>query len=129
MLGTCPHCEYPEAKGDQCDKCGKLLSPEELKSPKCLLCKGTPELRPTDHYFIDLPKIQPMTEKWFEKRAAEGDWDENAVAITKAWLRTGLKERCITRDLKWGVPVPVPGSEKVFYVWFDAPYGYVSITR
>lgn len=126
VVGVCPHCEYKEAKGDQCDGCGKLLSPEELKTPRCMICKNTPQAKPTEHAFLELDKVQPETEKWLEQ-AMLNDWDENAKAITKAWLKQGLRGRCITRDLKWGVPVPdMPG--KVFYVWFDAPIGYISIT-
>lgn len=127
--GTCPHCGYEEARGDQCEKCGKLLDPTDLISPKCGSCGSQPVLRETKHLYLDLPKALPLLESWMEKRSVEGFWAKNALAMTKGWIRDGLKERCITRDLKWGIPVPKPGYEnKVFYVWFDAPIGYVSIT-
>lgn len=125
ISGTCPHCQSPEAKGDQCEGCGRLLSPEELLAPRCLICGAAPKPLATEHAYFDLEKIQPETERWLDE--AKGDWDENAKAIARAWLKQGLRARCITRDLQWGVPVPdMPG--KVFYVWFDAPIGYLSIT-
>lgn len=127
--GICPHCGYEEARGDQCEKCGKLLEPTELIQAKCGSCGSKPIARETKHLYLDLPKILPLLESWMEKRSQEGFWAKNALAMTKSWIRDGLKERCITRDLKWGIPVPKPGYEnKVFYVWFDAPIGYVSIT-
>ncbi|KAI9105919.1 tRNA synthetases class I (M)-domain-containing protein [Phlyctochytrium arcticum] len=127
--GTCPHCRYADARGDQCDECGKLLDPTDLLNPHCKLDKTTPVLRETSHIFLDLGKEQPRLEKWVEKSSVEGAWSTNTINITKAWLKEGLKERCITRDLKWGVPVPKDGFEKkVFYVWFDACIGYPSIT-
>lgn len=127
--GTCPHCHYEEARGDQCEKCGKLLDPTDLIEPKCGSCGSTPILKETKHLYLDLPKVLPLLESWMEKQSEAGFWAKNALAMTKSWIRDGLKERCITRDLKWGIPVPKPGyEEKVFYVWFDAPIGYVSIT-
>ena len=127
--GICPHCGYEEARGDQCEKCGKLLDPTDLIDPKCGSCGSAPVPRDTKHLYLDLPKVLPLLESWIEKRSEEGFWAKNALAMTKSWIRDGLKERCITRDLKWGIPVPKPGYEnKVFYVWFDAPIGYVSIT-
>ncbi|KNC99910.1 methionine-tRNA ligase [Spizellomyces punctatus DAOM BR117] len=127
--GTCPNCKYKDARGDQCDECGKLLDPTELINPHCKLDKTTPVPRETAHIFLDLGKSQAELEKWVEKSSVHGLWSQNTINITKAWLKEGLKERCITRDLKWGVPVPKDGfREKVFYVWFDACIGYPSIT-
>ncbi|MEI6877257.1 MAG: methionine--tRNA ligase, partial [Spirochaetota bacterium] len=129
VKGDCPHCGYNGARGDQCESCGKLLDPTELKFPRCSTCGATPEPRKTDHLYIDLPAIRPTLEEWIKKASVEGFWANNAVQMTQAWIRDGLKPRAITRDLKWGIPVPKPGYEsKVFYVWFDAPIGYISIT-
>lgn len=127
--GTCPFCSYEEARGDQCDKCGKLINAVELKNPQCKLCRGVPTVKPTQHLFLDLPKLEERLEAWLEQSWATGDWTANARYITRSWIRDGLKPRCITRDLKWGTPVPLDGfRDKVFYVWFDAPIGYLSIT-
>ncbi|XP_074931697.1 methionine--tRNA ligase, cytoplasmic isoform X9 [Phalacrocorax aristotelis] len=127
--GTCPFCSYEEARGDQCDKCGKLINAVELKNPQCKLCKGVPVVKPTQHLFLDLPKLEERLEPWLEQSWATGDWTANARYITRSWIRDGLKPRCITRDLRWGTPVPLDGfRDKVFYVWFDAPIGYLSIT-
>lgn len=127
--GTCPFCGYEDARGDQCDVCGKLLDPTQLINPKCKVHKIAPIVKSTKHLFIDLSKLQGELEAWVETQSKKGNWPENAVTTTKAWFKEGLKERAITRDLKWGVPVPVEGYEdKVFYVWFDAPIGYISIT-
>jgi len=129
VQGTCPHCGSENARGDQCEDCGKLLEPVELENPKCGVCGSTPEVKSTRHLFIDLPAILPLLESWMDDASDRGFWARNAVQMTKSWIRDGLKERCITRDLKWGIPVPKEGFEdKVFYVWFDAPIGYVSIT-
>ena len=128
VSGTCPHC-HEDARGDQCEHCGTLLDPTELIEPKCSVCGHTPEPRKTTNLYINLPKLQQMHQAWMEKASVEGFWAKNAVQITTAWLKEGLMERCITRDLKWGIPVNKPGYEdKVFYVWFDAPIGYISIT-
>ena len=130
VRGTCPHCGYEDARGDQCEACGKLLEPTELKAPRCSTCGAAPEPRSTKHLYIDLPGIVPQYEPWMQKASKEGQWSNNAVQMTKGWLRDGLQERAITRDLKWGIPVPKAGFEdKVFYVWFDAPIGYISITK
>jgi len=129
VRGVCPHCGYEDARGDQCENCGKLLDPTELIEPRCGVCSHTPEFRETKHLYIDLPGILPKLRKWMEKASVEGFWARNAVQMTQAWIRDGLRERCITRDLKWGIPVPKDGyRDKVFYVWFDAPIGYISIT-
>jgi methionyl-tRNA synthetase len=129
VRGTCPHCGYSDARGDQCEDCGKLLDPTELVEPRCGVCGKKPELKSTRHLYLDLPKVLPRLEAWIDKASVEGFWARNAVQMTRSWIRDGLKERCITRDLKWGIPVPKKGFEnKVFYVWFDAPIGYISIT-
>lgn len=129
VKGTCPHCDSENAAGDQCEDCGKLLDPIELVNPRCGTCGSTPEPRSTTHLYLDLPGILPKLEAWMDEASVKGNWAKNAVAMTKSWIRDGLRERCITRDLKWGIPVPKKGFEdKVFYVWFDAPIGYVSIT-
>ncbi|KAH0928879.1 hypothetical protein HID58_014606 [Brassica napus] len=129
--GSCPfpECNYDSARGDQCEKCGKLLNPTELKDPRCKVCRTTPRIRDTDHLFIELPLLKDRLEKYIDDTSVTGSWSQNAIQTTKAWLKEGLRQRCITRDLKWGVPVPHEKyKEKVFYVWFDAPIGYVSIT-
>jgi len=127
--GTCPHCGYDGARADQCEKCGKLLNFDELVNPVSKLSKTAPVKRRSRHLFIDLPKLQLKLAEWIEKASKEGSWSDNSIQIAKSWLAEGLRRRCITRDLKWGVPVPLPGWEKkVFYVWFDAPIGYISIT-
>jgi methionyl-tRNA synthetase len=129
VLGTCPHCKYPDARGDQCENCGKLLDPTELVDPRCSVCSTRPVIRETRHLFIDLPAILPKLRPWMEGASEKGFWSRNAVQMTHAWMRDGLKERGITRDLKWGIPVPLDGyRDKVFYVWFDACIGYISIT-
>ena len=128
--GTCPKCGSTKARGDQCDECGSLLDPVELKEPKCHTCGSTPEVRETKHLYIDLPNLSDKLNKWMEGVSKDGKWSDNAINITKAWIRDGLNERAITRDLKWGIPVPKEGYEnKVFYVWFNAPIGYISITK
>lgn len=127
--GICPKCSYDDARGDQCDKCGSLLDPFELLKPRCKVDGAQPIPRKTKHLFLSLNKLQPEVEEWFKKAEQEGRWSDNGVSITKAWLKMGLEGRSITRDLKWGVPVPLEGFEnKVFYVWFDACIGYPSIT-
>ncbi len=129
VKGTCPHCGYEGARGDQCDKCGSLLDPTELIDPKCSVCGSTPILRETKNLYLDLPKALPLLEKWMDKASKDGFWAKNAISITNSWIKDGLQKRCITRDLKWGIPVPKEGFEnKVFYVWFDAPIGYISIS-
>ena len=134
--GTCPRCGDDGARGDQCDKCGHLLDPFDLIEPRCKVCsnleKGIivrPIRRDTKHIHLLLDKLQPDIENWFSKASEEGAWSRNGRIITESWLKEGLKDRGITRDLKWGTPVPLPGYEnKVLYVWFDACIGYVSIT-
>ena len=126
--GECPHCNYKDARGDQCDACGKLLEPKELINPRSKLTGTKPVLKKTKHLYIKLQDLQPLLEEHITK--VKDKWSENAITTTNAWLREGLKERAITRDLKWGIPVPLKGyEEKVFYVWFDAPIGYIAITK
>jgi len=129
VRGTCPNCGYEEARGDQCENCGKLLDPADLVEPRCSVCGTTPVPRETSHLYIDLPAIRPKLEEWMDRASKEGHWAHNAVQMTRSWIRDGLRERSITRDLKWGIPVPKDGfRDKVIYVWFDAPIGYISIT-
>lgn len=127
--GECPRCHYDDARGDQCDKCGNLLDPFELIKPRCKLDGATPVQRETKHIHLLLDKLQPEVEKWANESIAKGEWPKNSRVITESWLKEGLKDRGITRDLKWGVPVPLEGFEnKVLYVWFEACIGYPSIT-
>ena len=127
--GTCQFCKSEQARADQCDKCGKLLTFAELINPVSRVSKTKPVLRKTKHLFIDLPGIEKELSVWIEKSAKEGKWSANTYHIAKAWLKEGLKKRAITRDIKWGIPVPLDGWEnKVIYVWFEAPIGYISIT-
>ncbi|KAB8356663.1 hypothetical protein FH972_024240 [Carpinus fangiana] len=127
--GTCPHCQYVDARGDQCDSCGKLLDPLELLKPRCKLDNAGPVPRETRHLFLLLDKLQDRIQQWNHTASKKGAWSSNGVAITDNWLREGLKGRSITRDLKWGTKVPLPGyEEKCLYSWFDACIGYISIT-
>ncbi|XP_069119784.1 methionine--tRNA ligase, cytoplasmic-like [Argopecten irradians] len=127
--GTCPLCQFEDARGDQCDACGKLINAVELRFPKCKLCKATPVIKSSEHLFLDLPKMEPSLQKHLDSVFSTGTWTSNAKNITNSWIRDGLKPRCISRDLKWGTQVPLEGyTDKVFYVWFDAPIGYISIT-
>ena len=130
VVGKCPFCGFEEARGDQCDSCGKLLQPTELLEPKCQICQSTPARKLTRHLYIDLPKLESQLKAFQDKSMAEGGWSNNAVSVTKSWIANGILPRPITRDLKWGIPVPKPGYEnKVFYVWFDACIGYISATK
>lgn len=127
--GECPRCHYDDARGDQCDKCGHLLDPFDLIKPRCKLDGATPVRRETKHVHLLLDKLQPEVEKWSAESISKGDWPKNSRVITESWLKEGLKDRGITRDLKWGVPVPLDGYDnKVLYVWFEACIGYPSIT-
>lgn len=129
VTGTCPFCKYENARGDQCENCTKVLDPTDLINPRSTISGSTNiEIRETKHLFLDLPKIEPELAKWVESKADV--WGDVAYSIAKKWLNEGLAERGITRDLKWGFPVNKPGYEdKVFYVWFDAPIGYIGITK
>ena len=127
ITATCPECKS-EAKGDQCDSCGKTLEVGDLIDPKCALCKNDVQEKDSNHLFLDLLKVKPQLEKFVHKSEETGFWTNNSSSITAAWLKKA-RARCITRDLTWGVPVPREGYEKkCFYVWFDAPIGYISIT-
>lgn len=126
IVGTCPHCGFEEAYGDQCEKCGALLSPSDLKNPRSRLTGTVPEKRLSTQYYLRLDKLQPQLEAYVQ----QSDWKPNVGPVIQNWLRQGLTPRAITRDLAWGVPVPVEGMEgKVLYVWFEAPLGYISITQ
>lgn len=136
VIGTCPLCGYDDARGDQCDRCGQLVNANKLIAPRCMVCSkqspnstATLELRPSSHLYLDLERLQPELEAWCDSAFVDERFSHNSVVISRSWLRTGLRERCVTRDLEWGTPVPVAGfEEKVLYVWFDAPIGYISIT-
>lgn len=124
IMGTCPKCHYEKARGDQCDKCGSLLDPNELINPYSAISKDTNlELRESEHFFLKLQTLQDQVQQFVDSH----DWNNMTKGIAKKWLKEGLKERCISRDLKWGIPIP--NSTKVFYVWFDAPNAYISITQ
>lgn len=126
--GICPNCKYEDARGDQCDGCGHLVNATELINPRCKMCNNRPIIKKSKQFFLDLPKLENKLKAW--SATVEKGWSSVARGVSKPWLRDGLKPRCITRDLKWGIPVPVEGFEnKVFYVWFDAPFGYISITK
>ncbi len=126
IVGECPSCHQPGAYGDQCEKCGSTLSPNELINPKSTLSGSAPSLRPTKNWFLPLDQWQPELEKYV---ASHPEWKPNVSGQVKSWLNDGLKPRAMTRDLSWGVPVPIEGNEgKVLYVWFDAPIGYISMT-
>ncbi|KAK0530075.1 methionine--tRNA ligase mes1 [Tilletia horrida] len=127
--GICPKCGYDDARGDQCDKCGQLLDAIDLIKPRCKTCSATPVQRESKHMFIRIDTLQPTTEKWARAAADHGHWSANGRQITENWFKEGLRPFSLTRDLKWGVPVPLDGlRDKVLYVWFDAPIGYPSIT-
>lgn len=127
VKGTCPNCGFEEAYGDQCESCGTSLSPTELKNPVSALSGEKPELKKTEHWYMPLGDVQPKLEKWIETRE---NWKPNVMGQVKSWLNDGLADRAATRDLSWGVPVPLDNAEgKVLYVWFDAPIGYISATK
>jgi methionyl-tRNA synthetase len=129
VRGTCPKCGYEDARGDQCENCGSLLDPMDLINPRSVFDNSTPVVRETTHLYIDLPAILPKLQEWMKEASVKGNWSRNAIQMTQGWIRDGLRERAITRDLKWGIPVPLKEyKDKVFYVWFDAPIGYISIT-
>ena len=128
ITGECPHCHNEGAYGDQCEKCGTSLSPTELINPKSAISGATPVLRKTKHWYLPLDKHQPWLEEWILKGHPE--WRSNVYGQCKSWFEMGLQPRAVSRDLDWGIPVPVEGAEgKVMYVWFDAPIGYISNTR
>ncbi|MBK6987883.1 MAG: methionine--tRNA ligase [Bacteroidetes bacterium] len=129
ITGTCPNCGNTNAYGDQCEKCGKSLSPDDLINPHSQLSGKPPIKRKTKHWYLPLDKIQgEWLDTWI--RSHEGDWKNNVFGQCKSWLDQGLQPRAVTRDLDWGVPVPLPEAKgKVLYVWFDAPIGYISATK
>lgn len=127
VKGTCPKCGAKDERGDQCEKCGKQLEPHELITPYCAICRTTPVQKSTEHWFFKLSEVSNKLWEWIEKNR---HWPDNARNFALGWIKEGLEDRAITRDIEWGVPVPVAGAEgKVLYVWFDAPIGYVSITK
>ncbi len=128
VTGECPHCHNPQAYGDQCEKCGTSLSPSELINPHSALTDSVPVLRETFHWYLPLDRWQPTLEKWILEGHKE--WRSNVYGQCKSWFDLGLQPRAVSRDLDWGVPVPVEGADgKVLYVWFDAPIGYISNTK
>lgn len=128
--GTCPNCKYTQARGDQCENCGTWLNQVDLIDPKCKICGTTPVVRKTTHWYFPLGKYQQRLEAYIEERAKRDGWKENVLRYCQSWFKEGLEDRAVTRDLSWGVPVPVPGYEqKVIYVWFDAVLGYISSTK
>jgi methionyl-tRNA synthetase len=130
--GECPHCGYDKARGDQCDKCGVLLDPEELIEPYSVISGSRNiALQQTQHFFLNMPLLEPQVADWVNNQR---NWSDIVKGIARKWLMDGLKSRCISRDLKWGIKIPKKyqsdqTQEKVFYVWFDAPNGYISITQ
>lgn len=129
ITGTCPHCGNEKAYGDQCENCGTSLSPLELINPKSALSGNTPVLKETKHWYLPLDEYEDWLKKWILE-GHKDDWKVNVYGQVKSWIDTGLKPRAVTRDLDWGVRVPVPGVEgKVLYVWFDAPIGYISANK
>ncbi len=128
IMGTCPKCGYEEAFGDQCEKCGSTLSPSELINPRSMLSGSTPVLKETKHWYLPLDEYEPWLRQWILNEHKE--WKTNVYGQCKSWLDQGLQPRAVTRDLDWGVPVPLEHAKgKVLYVWFDAPIGYISATK
>jgi len=129
IVGTCPKCGHPNAYGDQCEKCGSTLSPSELINPRSTLSGKPPVLRPTKHWYLPLQNYEGWLKEWILDSHKE-DWKTNVYGQCKSWIDAGLQPRAMTRDLDWGIKVPLPNAEgKVLYVWFDAPIGYISATR
>ena len=128
ISGTCPVCGFDEAYGDQCEKCGSTLSPEELKNPKSTISNSAPILKETKHYYIKLDEFEEFIRNWITVENKD-KWKTNVVGQVKSWLDSGLKPRAVTRDLDWGIPVKIDDEDgKVLYVWFEAPIGYISST-
>lgn len=124
VLGTCPHCGDGAARGDQCDKCGRTLDAKDLVGIKCITCDESPIFRETEHFFLKLSHFEDQLKDWIETK---GDWRPNVRNFTKSYLESGLKDRAITRDIEWGIPVPLEGyADKRLYVWFEAVVGYLS---
>ena len=137
ITGTCPHCNYNHAYGDQCESCGSTLSPTELINPKSTISGNSPILKKTSHWYLPMQKHEEWLKEWIEKGILNGkkhhnhkDWKSQVIGQCKSWLKAGLRERAMTRDLDWGVKVPLENTEgKVLYVWLDAPIGYISATK
>ena len=128
IVGTCPHCQNEKAYGDQCEKCGSTLSPDELLNPKSAVSGAVPVKRETKHWYLPLDKYEGFLREWILEGHKE--WKSNVYGQCKSWLDLGLQPRAVSRDLDWGIPVPVEGADgKVLYVWFDAPIGYISATK
>ena len=128
IVGTCPKCSFEKAYGDQCESCGTSLSPTELINPKSMISGNTPVLKETKHWYLPLDQYEPWLKEWILEGHKE--WKPNVYGQCKSWIDSGLNARAVTRDLNWGVPVPVEGADgKVLYVWFDAPIGYISATK
>jgi len=129
ITGTCPHCDYEKAYGDQCENCGTSLSPLELKNPKSALSGNIPVLKETKHWYLPLDDYEGWLDKWI-LQGHKSDWKPNVYGQVKSWVDQGLKARAVTRDLDWGVKVPLEDAPgKVLYVWFDAPIGYISASK
>jgi methionyl-tRNA synthetase len=128
--GTCPVCSFTEARGDQCEKCGSFLNPLDLIAPRSKITGETPEVRETSHWYFPLGQFQARLDEYIRERNARDGWKENVLNYCKGWFKEGLQDRAVTRDLDWGVKVPLPGYDrKVLYVWFDAVLGYISSTK
>jgi methionyl-tRNA synthetase len=128
ITGTCPRCNYESAYGDQCEKCGSSLSPNDLINPRSTISGSKPVLKETRHWYLPLDKYEPFLRKWILEDNKH--WKSNVYGQCKSWLDVGLEPRAVTRDLDWGIPVPIDGVKgKVLYVWFDAPIGYISATK
>ena len=129
VIGTCPKCGHEEAYGDQCENCGSTLNATDLINPKSTVSGAVPTLKETKHWFLPLDRYEDFLKEWILK-GHKSDWKPNVYGQCKSWIDDGLKPRAVTRDLDWGIPVPVKGGEgKVLYVWFDAPIGYISSTK
>ncbi|MBR2060715.1 MAG: methionine--tRNA ligase [Tidjanibacter sp.] len=128
IMGTCPHCQNDRAYGDQCEKCGSTLNPTDLLEPRSMISGSKPVMKETKHWYLPLDKYEPKLREWILEEHKE--WKPNVYGQCKSWLDLGLQPRAVSRDLNWGIPVPVEGAEgKVLYVWFDAPIGYISATK
>jgi len=125
--GTCPYCHSPRARGDQCDDCGKPLNPVDLIEPRCSICKTTPEIKDSEHFFLRLSAFSDRLKSWVQQQS---HWRPNVLNFTLRYLNDGLRDRAITRDIEWGIPVPLPGYDKKrIYVWFEAVIGYLSASK
>ncbi len=137
IMGTCPSCGNPDAYGDQCEKCGSALSPKDLIDPRSTLSGAKPVLKPTQHWYLKMDEAQQWVDTWINTGVLDGaqhhdprEWKASVLGQCNSWLKDGLRPRAMTRDLDWGIPVPLPGADgKVLYVWLDAPIGYISATK